>query len=353
MKNVTIKDIAKLAGVSRGTVDRVINNRGNVKKKVEEKVIKIAKELGYEKNIIASRLASSKVYRIAVVLPSPESDFFWNIPKEGILSALNLVKYYGIKVEFLEYNIFSSEEFTNQVTKAIECKPDAILMAPLFLKESEKLINIGEEEEIPFITINSELNHNNILSYTGQSSYHSGYLAGKLFDINLQHDDEVIVLNLAHEISNAPHYTDKVKGLIDYFKEHKTKHINVSWYEFDDFLNDNVLLKRFKETQNKHPEMKGIFFTNSRAYRLLDLLQREEVEKYKIIGFDMIEPNLKYLKNGEIDFIINQNPFNQGYNGLMNFVNHFIHNREIKQQEYLPLDIVVKENVEFYYKSSR
>ena len=350
MKNVTIKDIAKLAGVSRGTVDRVINNRGNVSKLVEERIIKIAKEIGYEKNIIASRLASTKTYKIAVVLPDPESDFFWNIPKEGILSAINLVKYYRIQVRFYEYNISSSEEFVNKVTEAIEDKPEAILMAPLFLKESEKLMGIGEKKGIPFITINSELNHKNILSFTGQSSYHSGYLAGKLFDVSLEHNDEVLVLNLAHKISNAPHYTDKVKGLIDYFKKHKTKHIHVSQYEFDDFLNEKILLEKFRATQKKHPGMKGIFFTNSRAYRLLDLLEIDEVKKYKIIGFDMIEQNVNYLKKGDIDFIIHQNPYNQGYNGLMNFVNHFVLDKEIKKKEYLPLDIVVKENVNFYYK---
>jgi LacI family transcriptional regulator len=50
MKKVTIKDIARIAGVSRGTVDRVINERGNVAEDVEKKIMKIASELGYEKN---------------------------------------------------------------------------------------------------------------------------------------------------------------------------------------------------------------------------------------------------------------------------------------------------------------
>ena len=91
MKRVTIKDIAKIAGVSRGTVDRVINNRGNVSKKVEESILTIAQELGYEKNIMASRLASAKVFEIAIVCPNPNSDIFWELPKKGIESASNLV----------------------------------------------------------------------------------------------------------------------------------------------------------------------------------------------------------------------------------------------------------------------
>ena len=49
MKKITIKDIARIADVSRGTVDRVINNRGKVAPEVRDRIIKIAKELGYEK----------------------------------------------------------------------------------------------------------------------------------------------------------------------------------------------------------------------------------------------------------------------------------------------------------------
>jgi len=51
MKKVTIKDIALIAGVSRGTVDRVINGRGNVSEDVAKKILKIANELGFEKNL--------------------------------------------------------------------------------------------------------------------------------------------------------------------------------------------------------------------------------------------------------------------------------------------------------------
>ena len=74
----------------------------------------------------------------------------------------------------------------------------------------------------------------------------------------------------------------------------------------------------------------------------------EDIKKYDVVGFDMIEPNIKLLKEDKIDFIINQNPIQQGYMGVMNFVNHFILKKEIKQIQYLPLDIVIKENVDFY-----
>ena len=57
---VTVKQIAELANVSRGTVDRVLNNRSGVSEATRQKVLKIAKELHYEPNFLAKALVSKK-----------------------------------------------------------------------------------------------------------------------------------------------------------------------------------------------------------------------------------------------------------------------------------------------------
>ncbi len=56
----TIKEIAELAGVSRRTVDRVINHRGSVKPDTEEKIRKIIEELSYTPNAAGRSLAAHK-----------------------------------------------------------------------------------------------------------------------------------------------------------------------------------------------------------------------------------------------------------------------------------------------------
>ena len=68
-KTIRIKDIALKAKVSTGTVDRVLHNRGRVSAKVQEKVLKIIKEMDYEPNLIARALGSKKTYHIAALFP--------------------------------------------------------------------------------------------------------------------------------------------------------------------------------------------------------------------------------------------------------------------------------------------
>ncbi|MBL0024222.1 MAG: substrate-binding domain-containing protein [Saprospiraceae bacterium] len=324
MKKVTIKDIAHIAGVSRGTVDRVINRRGNVAKSIEKKILKIANELGYEKNLMASTLASNKMYKIAIVCPDPSSDIFWAQPREGITNALELVRHYGIIVEYYDFNLFTKDQFCMQMENAIKSNPDAILTAPVFTSESLEYLEAAEKLNIPFITINTEIDHPDILCYVGQNSHNSGYLAGRLFHLRVKPEEEIVAFNLGHTLRNAQHYYDKVVGLKDYFSSHNMLQNPVFWYEFDQFYDERKLKDFWDEIKSKHPKMKGIFFTNSRAYRIAQFFTDQDRDTYDVIGFDMIEPNIKYLKEDKIDFIINQNPIQQGYSGIMNFVNYFI-----------------------------
>jgi len=353
MKKVTIKDIAKVAGVSRGTVDRVINDRGNVAAEVEKNILKIASELGYEKNLMASTLANNKEFRISIVMPDPSLDLFWAQPREGIFNALEIVKHYGIKIDFFDFNPFRKDEFCMMMENAILAKPDAILTAPTFTQESIDYMEQAEKQNIPFITINSEINHPDILCYIGQNSFNSGYLAGRLFYLRLQDNDEIIALNLGHKLSNAQHYSDKVDGLKNFIHHHNMINNPVHFYEFEDFDNAEKLGEFWKSIIKSHPKMKAIFFTNSRAYRIVNDMSELEANKYCIIGFDLISPNITLMKGDKIDFIINQNPIQQGYLGIMNFVNHFVLKKQIRQIQYLPLDIVVKENVDFYIDNVR
>jgi LacI family transcriptional regulator len=98
--------------------------------------------------------------------------------------------------------------------------------------------------------------------------------------------------------------------------------------------------------------MRGIFITNSRAYRLINAMNVKDANRFVIIGYDMLEPNIQFLKESKINFIINQNAINQGYYGIMAFINHFVLKEPIEKKQYLPLDIIIKENVDFYILNS-
>ena len=66
---MTLTEIAKLAGVSAGTVDRVLHNRKGVSEKTKIKIQSIIEENGYEPNLIAQQLKNNKTLNIGILLP--------------------------------------------------------------------------------------------------------------------------------------------------------------------------------------------------------------------------------------------------------------------------------------------
>ena len=95
---VTIKQIAELANVSRGTVDKVLNDRPGVKSETRDKILQIAKELNYQPNFLGKALVQSRnPVRIGIVL-TPEYNPFIHDMLTGIRNAENEFSPFGIDV---------------------------------------------------------------------------------------------------------------------------------------------------------------------------------------------------------------------------------------------------------------
>ena len=95
-KTYRIKDIAELSGVSTGTVDRILHNRGKVSEEAQKKVEKVLKEIDYHPNLIARSLALKKKYKFITLIPSFAQGEYWAKLSEGINKA---------EQELFSYNI--------------------------------------------------------------------------------------------------------------------------------------------------------------------------------------------------------------------------------------------------------
>lgn len=348
-KRIRIKDIAKKANVSTGTVDRVIHNRGNVSAEKRARVETVMAELGYEPNIIARTLASRKEIRLAIMIPQPEIDPYWAAPAKGIEQAWQSVRHYGVEADYYYFNLFDQKDFSHKAKKVLATQPDGLVFPPVFFKAAQELLQACKEANILVSIFNTELQSDGILTYVGQNSYQSGVLAGKLLGLNLGETGKVAVVNLSKEPANAKHLSDKEQGIIDYFaQQNMATDLRVIRVIFEDFQDQHALQSFFEDFLSHEPTLKGIFVTNSRAYKMLDALDPSWLEQIRIVGFDLLPQNLEYLRSGRIQFLINQNPVEQGYRALRSLVNTIIFDKKIPRLQHLPLDIVVSENAEYY-----
>jgi len=112
--SVTIKEIAEMSGVSRGTVDRVLNGRTGVKPLIREKILEISKKMNYEPHLAAKVLAlSRKPVTFGIIMPPREITFFEEI-RNGINAAENELKDLGIRLEYRYVNNLEPRSLRNK-----------------------------------------------------------------------------------------------------------------------------------------------------------------------------------------------------------------------------------------------
>jgi LacI family transcriptional regulator len=73
-----------------------------------------------------------------------------------------------------------------------------------------------------------------------------------------------------------------------------------------------------------------------------------EIPDIRIIGYDLLQKNIQFLKEGKISYLIGQRPEKQAYTTIKDMCNAVILKQETKKTTYVPIDILMKENIEDY-----
>lgn len=348
MKSIRIKDIALKANVSTGTVDRVLHNRGRVSEEIKERVLKVARDMNYEPNLIARALVSTKTYHLAVLIADHQIDNYWDAPKKGIERAYRQLRKYKVAIHQFVFNPYSAASFIEKAEELTATNPDGIFIPPIFYKETQSFLAQWKAQEIPFVFYNTDIPESGRLSYVGQDSYQSGYLAGKLIEYGQPDPCSVLLAHIDEETSNSAHLLSKEQGFRDFFAQHtlsekyqvlRTQLNRADFAAFTTQLDDIC--------QNT-PDLKSIFVTTSKAYEIAAYLEQRRIRDIKIIGYDLIPRNINYLDRGAISFLINQNPEGQGYWGIHYLARHLVFKEQVKNLKHLPLDVVTKENLQYY-----
>ncbi|MFB9058238.1 substrate-binding domain-containing protein [Mariniflexile ostreae] len=337
-KKYTIRDIAELAGVSKGTVDRVLHKRGKVSETALKKVTQVLNEIDYHPNLIARNLKNNKAYTIYVLLPDPNEDPYWESCLEGIDTVMVEFGAFGINIQQLYFSPTNTQSFLDANAFIQRAAPDGVLLAPLFFKEARIVLQHYDTLGITVLTFNNAIKSTTTKSFIGQDLYQSGRVAAKLMHSITDHGD-IAILHIDEKYKNAVFMQEKEKGFRSYFKACPDYNVLKCKLKHPDF---ELVLNSFIKD---HPNLKGIFVTTSKTYQVADFIKKNLYNHIALVGYDLLNENVAHLKAGTIDFLIHQNPKQQAYFGLKFLVEYFLFEKEIPSQLLLPIDIVNSENV--------
>ncbi|MCK5067123.1 MAG: LacI family DNA-binding transcriptional regulator [Bacteroidales bacterium] len=347
MTKIRIKDIAEIANVSIGTVDRVIHNRGEVSETTRERIRKLLEEHNYKPDINASSLALKKPIRLAVVMPGVVNEHtFWKLPQSGIRRALEELAHYNISVDTFYFNQFDRNDF-------IRCKKEfpynqvqGVLFAPVFHDESVSFLNQCEEVKLPVVLFNSLLDVPSIRSFVGQDAFHSGYVAAKLIYYGMESGRDVAIINMSARTDHYTHIVNREMGFRSYFDEHSDR-VNQLFTLDLNGADDCKLKDQLLEACSEH-DLAGLFVTNSRVYKVAEFLAQQGSMSVRLVGYDLLPQSINYLKRDYIDFLISQKPEEQAFRGLSSLFYLVAFHREPEARQMLPIDIITRENLSYY-----
>ena len=348
-KYIRIKDIATLAGVSTGTVDRVLHKRGRVSKEATEKVMKIMDEIDYKPNPIARSLGSNKKYRIIALIPDPAEDPYWGQTNQGLVQAQTEWAQYGIRIEVYPFELFGKESFKKKAQEVLSAKPDGVLTAPIFYDEALPVFELFKSNSIPYVLFNTNIPAAHPLSFIGQDLFQSGKVAAELMHFGQHLNGKLAILHLDEDIHNSIHLLEKERGFREYFKNKSDPQFEINEYNF------NPANPAFPDQLQRLltvPQLRGIFVSTSNGTSLVaSYLEKRGKKDIRLIGYDMLAENLKYLRSGAIDFLINQNPKRQAFLGISHLVNHLMFKEKAPVLDLFPLEVITQQNLDSYLSS--
>ncbi len=350
-QKIRIKDIAARAGVSVGTVDRVLHNRPNVSAPAREKVEKALKEMNYQPNMYASALAYNRSYTFHLIMPKHASEAYWEEIEEGAEKACEVRRDFHIDVKMLYYKRFHDDTFTEACKESLSQNPDGVIIVPSSLDITRQFTDQLHELNIPFVMLDSYMPDLKPLSFYGQDSFCSGYFAAKILMLVASNSEEIMIMKQMKNGRVASKQQDNREvGFRHYMHDHfpniKILEVNLPLEEekatYDDILENYFVT---------HPKTHHCITFCSKAHIVGDFLLRTNRRGVQIMGYDMVQKNAKCLKEGSISFLIAQHAYMQGYYCIEALFRAIVLKKKVNPVNYMPIEVLIKENVDFYQRT--
>ena len=340
---VTIKMIAEKAGVSRGTVDRVLNNRSGVNAETFQKVKEIAEELGYEPNLAGQMLAArKKKIKIGYIVCDTTVDLFFKSVYSAAIRKAEDLEQFGVTVQF--YLIRELEDSSiRTVLESVDLDAlDGIAVVPLKLPSMTEFIKTVNEKQIPLVFFNLDSENGEKLSYVGCDYYESGRVAAGLIALVSPRKGKIAVASIF--VGEAPSFPNRYIGFLNELDKNYPDLKIVNREKEIIFQKDDY--SSIQKVMQEHSDIDSIYVVNPGNYRICEEISKLDTEKrIKIITNDIVKEQKRLMDEGIIVATIGQQPEKQGALPLQLLYDYIGLGIIPQKYYYTELTIYIKQNI--------
>lgn len=340
-KRPTIKDIALASGFSIGTVDRALHGREGINPKTRERILAVARELGYETNRVASALSKRTPVVLAALFPR-ELHYFYDDVRRGFRDAVAQLRDFRVLPHIREVEALGRGE-EKALEELLEENVDGLVLVPGHRSRLNAYIERFAERGTPVVTVSTDAPGSKRLSAVYVDPKKNGELAGELMAHFLQKEGPVAVMVGSLEIED---HFQKVQGF------------SLSWERFagntapcifeneekEDVAYENTLL-----ALREIPNLRGIYVATANSPAVCRALEDAgKAREIVVVATDLFGEMVPYLAKGVIQATIFQNPYRQGFEAVRLLFRFLVEGVVPPPCRYLEPIVVMRSNMEFY-----
>lgn len=339
---VTIQQIAEKAGVSRGTVDRALNNRGRINPEVADMVKRTAEEMGYVHKARKRQKNSGGKRKIGIVTQLSGSSFMLEI-KRGIQTGKKELEDLGIEVLVKENTSVHEEDQLGAIDELLKEGINGLAIMPVDSEAiREKLNWLVNEKKIQVVTFNSDIVGTKRCCFVGMDNKLSGQTAAGLFGVMTRGVGKILVITgyFSSMLNNS-----RVDGFVEEIKKISPK-LEIAGVQ-GSFNNTEEVRKIIENAMMSISGINGIFVVSGGQEGIVEAFKNLGVDQRPyVVIYDQTKKNEKLLKDNVADFLIDQNGFEQGYRPQRILADLLLNdNQPEKEYFYTGIDIKTKYNL--------
>lgn len=339
MAKISIPELAKLAGVSIGTVDRALHNRPGINPKTREEILRLAAQYHYRPNKLSKALAQQRRYHFLVVTLPTQSPFTQDLISAAQKTAHELEDF-GVRVSIEPLSRISPALQAQMIQRYLKQRLDGLALEPIDHPQVASVLQQASQQNVPVITFNTDMPASGRLCYVGQDNFKSGKVAADLLCRFIKRPGSVLILHGSRKI--AAHQA-RVEGFCA-----------VAASDFSDVQIAAILETQDNEIQayrktmaflQTHPHLAGIYVAATGSRGAADALRKmHKAHQIRLVCHDIVPKTVDYLRDGIIDATLLQNPQQQGQMPLRLLFDYVFEGKKPPQTAYFTAIEVLTKN---------
>lgn len=294
---VKIADVVRVSGVSRATVDRVLNNRSGVKEATRNQVVLALETLGYAPDAL-SALKKIRPHDIRVFLLDGTNPFFAEI-RAGFSLALTSAEALGVATSYTNFDPYEP----GTLAKALSEKDDmtaAIVAVGAETEQTVQAVNSLQDRGIPVVTVISDMRSSKRAAHVGQNNFAAGETAGRLMSNMVPSGAGKIGVLVGH--ADFKHLSERQSGFQTALKKLRSdlQIVYTKPYGGTDAESRAIVNGLFDE----NPDLKGVYLSGGGQPKLIKALARNRNPSHTIIGHELSPISRTALEQGTFQALV-------------------------------------------------